>query len=627
MVDDSIGSNSWGYIEGLRIASPETIAARLIDTVSKGGFYILNISPMADGIIPDDQQTVLLKLGAWLDTNGESIYGTRPWTQFQEGTWHFTKKADTIYAIASAWPGPEAVISSLANQKIESVTLLGSPGKLTFTQDAQGLKIKLPAEHSSSLAWSFEITPLKTTASLNPIMPGDFSDLDAIRVGQDYYAISSTMQYSPGMAVLHSTDLVKWSIIGHAVPDTMQISPELKKGRGIWAGALRYRNGKFHVYFGTPDEGIFTTSATNPAGPWEPLKTVMAARGWDDPCPFWDDDGQGYLVTTHFERDPENGKTYNIHLFKLTPGGDRVLPESDRILYQAKGSEANKLYKINGTYYHLFSEVKPEGRMLMMRRARSLGGPWETKQLNKASAANAREPNQGGLVQTPTGDWFFVTHLGKGQWEGRPGVLLPVTWIDGWPIPGELGPDQPSNETTLGASDDFNGPALKPEWEWSCAPPAGQWSLTKRPGFLRLQSSLPCILTQRSLRAPHHEVTAKLDLQGLASGQEAGLTHFGATSCAITALASGRTRTLTSSCNGTRTEGPLIATSDLWLRSEWNQDGLSQFSYSLDGHQFQPIGPPYQLTWAAYRGDRIGLFISKFSANSGYVDVDSFTYN
>ena len=95
MVDDAIGSNSWGYIEGLRIASAETIVGRLIDTVSKGGFYMLNISPMADGVIPPNQQDVLLEIGGWLDTNGEAIYGTRPWTRFGEaGTpaWHFTSK-------------------------------------------------------------------------------------------------------------------------------------------------------------------------------------------------------------------------------------------------------------------------------------------------------------------------------------------------------------------------------------------------------------------------------------------------------------------------------------------------------------------------------------------------------
>jgi alpha-L-fucosidase len=163
MVDDAIGSNSWGYIEGLRIATADTILGRLIDTVSKGGFYMLNISPMADGVIPQDQQDVLLKIGAWLSANGEAIYGTRPWTKFMENgppSWHFTTKGQTLYAIASAWPGTEATIASLAtgNGKVDSVTLLGNAGALAFTQDEHGLKIKLPADRSGNIAWAFKIT-------------------------------------------------------------------------------------------------------------------------------------------------------------------------------------------------------------------------------------------------------------------------------------------------------------------------------------------------------------------------------------------------------------------------------------------------------------------------------------
>jgi len=151
MVDDPIGGNSWGYIDGLRLVGAESVIAKLVDTVSKGGFFMFNISPMADGTIPQDQREVLLKIGAWLEINGEAIYGTRPWTQFMEsGTpaYHFTTKGDTLYAMASAWPQGEAVVSSLATGraagKVSGVTLLGYDGALRFAQDAQGLHIKLP---------------------------------------------------------------------------------------------------------------------------------------------------------------------------------------------------------------------------------------------------------------------------------------------------------------------------------------------------------------------------------------------------------------------------------------------------------------------------------------------------
>ena len=119
----------------------------------------------------------------------------------------------------------------------------------------------------------------------NPVLPADYSDLDAIRVGDDYYAISSTFQFSPGMAILHSRDLVNWRTVGHAVQDLTRISPELdwtrmnRYGRGIWAGAIRYRAGKFWIYFGTPEEGYFMTTAKDPAGPWEPLHQMTKEGG------------------------------------------------------------------------------------------------------------------------------------------------------------------------------------------------------------------------------------------------------------------------------------------------------------------------------------------------------------
>lgn len=140
----------------------------------------------------------------------------------------------------------------------------------------------------------------------NPILPGDFSDPDVIRVGSPEsfrgYLITSTFQYSPGMAVMQSKDLVNWKYIGHCVDDLTQIGPELnwdrmnRYNRGIYAGALRYHDGKFWMFFTTMDEGVFLTTATNAAGPWSSLHRVWDARGWDDPCPLWNDDGQAVFL-------------------------------------------------------------------------------------------------------------------------------------------------------------------------------------------------------------------------------------------------------------------------------------------------------------------------------------------
>lgn len=97
---------------------------------------------------------------------------------------------------------------------------------------------------------------------LNPIIPADYSDIDCIRVGNDYYAISSTFQFSPGMTLLHSKNLVNWEICTNIISDLTQIGEELnwtrmnRYGKGVWAGTLRYHNGRFYLFFGTPDEGF-----------------------------------------------------------------------------------------------------------------------------------------------------------------------------------------------------------------------------------------------------------------------------------------------------------------------------------------------------------------------------------
>ena len=398
---------------------------------------------------------------------------------------------------------------------------------------------------------------------VNPVLPGDYSDLDAIRVGDDYYAISSTMQFSPGMVVLHSKDLVNWEIIGHVVDDLTRISPQLNwdrmncYGKGIWAGSIRYYKNKFWVYFGTPDDGFFMSSATNPAGPWQPVHQLWNVKGWDDCCSFCDEDGQLYFIATNFALDPKTNKKYNIHLFKMTPDGRSLITESDSIIHQSNGSEANKLYKINVFYYHYFSEVKAEGRVIMMERSKNIYGPWEIKQLNHVDRKLDREPNQGGLLQAPSGQWYFFTHHGSGDWEGRPASLLPVSWIDGWPIIGKPGADtigrmiwsevKPiagEKKIFIQTSDDFNCSKLSVQWEWNYQPRADKWSLTMRKGFLRLYGFKPIhsndqrniilraanTITQRSMRTACNVASVKLDIGHMADGQFAGLTHFSTSS-------------------------------------------------------------------------------------------------
>ena len=373
---------------------------------------------------------------------------------------------------------------------------------------------------------------------------------------------------------------------------------------------------------------------------------MWRTSGWDDPCPFWDDDGQGYLVTTQYS------DGYKINLFQLSEDGTSLVG-TPTVIHQSPGSEANKLYKINVLYYHLYSEVKSEGRVLMMNRSSSLYGPYETKQLEHVNTSADREPNQGGLVQAPDGSWYFVTHHGHGAWEGRPLSLLPVTWVDGWPILGQVGADGIGTMVWAGqvpaggtpglpvdalppvvTSDLFTGTGLRPQWEWYYRPRAGYWSLTERPGCLRLKAFAPLAtdnltkvgntLTQRVLRtAGGGTVTVRLELAGLADGQHAGLCHYAATYAGLGVRRSGSTTTIAYNSGGTLTNGPVVTQNAVWLRTTWDVNGVSQFSYSLDGSAFTSFGGTYQLTWGGYRGDRIGLYTYNPN-NTG--DVDSVQY-
>jgi len=485
----------------------------------------------------------------------------------------------------------------------------------------------------------------------NPILPADYSDLDCIRVGSDFYAVSSTFQYSPGFVILHSKDLVNWKIIGHAVNDISTISPELNwdkmntYGRGIWAGAIRYHDDKFWVYFGDPDQGYFMTTASNAEGPWEPLHQVLDEKGWDDGCPFWDDDGQGYFIGTNFS------DGYKIHLFKMTADGKSLIKESDKVIYQSKGSEANKLFKIGDTYYHFFSEVKGGGRVVMMERSKNIYGPYEgPKQLSYAQK-EYHEPNQGGIVQTQKGDWYFLTHHGSsGDWAGRVMSLLPVNWVDGWPILGKVDsnnigsmvwegeiPIKGQKKEQMQTSDDFKEAKLGVQWEWNYQPRAEKWSLNEHKGWLRLHAFTPLktndllkagnTLTQRSMRTTANEVVIKLAVKGMKNGQNAGLTHFGSPNYAAIGIScEGTKKYIAFNLKGKILKGAEINQDVVWLRSSWGLDGLTQFEYSVDGKNYIPFGEPYQLKWGAYRGDRIGIYCYNNLADKGFVDVDFFNY-
>lgn len=488
----------------------------------------------------------------------------------------------------------------------------------------------------------------------NPVLPADLSDIDCIRVGDDYYAITSTFQFSPGVTIMHSRDLVNWEIAGNAVADLTQISPALGwqqmdcYGRGIWAGTLRHHDGRFYLFFGTPNEGFFMTSAPRAEGPWEPLTPLLQEEGWDDCSAIWDKRGRAWFVGTHF------ADGYKTYLFRMSADGRRIDRQSARLVNEGNGREASKLIYHDGYYYLLFSEHRNGiGRYVMARRDRKMTGRFIEERQLLLPCTEANEPNQGGIVEGRDGRWYFLTHHGTGDWGGRIMSLLPVEWRDGWPMMGKGSGDQPgtmvwqmsmpidpslrndSARLAFQTSDDFSTHTLAPQWQWNYQPRADMFSLTERPGWLRLCAFRPLeknrllkvgnILTQRSLRTAYSEVTIRLDISHLAEGQHVGLCHFASHSGYAGVLRQGGKTYLEHCVDDHPRLGVEIIATDLYLRSTWGLDGLSHFAYSTDGVHFEQLGD-YRLSWGHYRGDRIGIYTFNDLSDEGYVDVDYLHY-
>ncbi|WP_170284728.1 glycoside hydrolase 43 family protein [Kribbella amoyensis] len=504
----------------------------------------------------------------------------------------------------------------------------------------------------------------------NPVLPGDYSDPDVIRVGDDYWMITSTFQYSPGMAVLHSRDLISWRHVGAVLPDVSELGPAYRWNRmerynlGIYAGSLRFHAGRYWVHFTTLDEGIFVTTAEHPAGPWTPLHCLSDEAGWDDPCPLWDNDGRAWLVASS----PGHGR-WITQLIPMSPDGRSIDLAARTVIDDFHTSEGNKIHRIDGRYYVLHNEVRGDGnRVLVIMRAEALTGPWEKRLLLQGEGPDReREPNQGALVDHPDGSWSLVTHHGRGGYaEGRPISVLPVEWKDGWPVvnpadpgrmlwraelpvladraadhePGGRGPVEGSLELApelesapeLALDEDFDGEVLGPEWEWNHAPRPGSWEIADglvlrasrplRPGELR---AIPSTLTRRMLGTNGSTATVRVGTDRLGDGQSAGLGMLCRDSSSITVCRDGDVLGLATSGEHDAT-GPTIDVGPVWLRLVIDARGYVTYAFSLDGETYQPVGNTDSVSWSDYRGARIALFSTGPADDVGAARFDGFRY-
>jgi beta-xylosidase len=478
----------------------------------------------------------------------------------------------------------------------------------------------------------------------NPLLYADYPDPDIIRVGDDYYFASTTFVNVPGITMLHSKDLVNWTLLSH-VTDRLEGTPayDLKDGKngyrhGLYAASLRHHQGLFYIVVTPVGLNTRVYYARDPKGPWQYHQLDRQAF---DPGFFIDDDGKGYIATA---------STADGTVTLLTLNADFSAITAAQKVHYIRGAEGAKIVKRDGWYY-LFNSLPPR-LALSVSRARSLFGPWETRdQIDDRTGGH-----QGAIVDLPDGRWYGFVMVDAGS-IGRMTNLSPVFWQDGWPVWGT--PDAPARVPDRArkpidgfafaeppASDGFDAATLGLQWQWNHNPDNSRWSLTERPGWLRLHATTaPDLWSARNTlvqkgQGPKSRAVVKLDISHLRPGDRCGFGTFGQYSAGIAAgRDAGGAPHLAMTVLESTTEGPRIETrvarhpirgDALWLALDLDFTSDSgRASYSLDGRGWTPLGDSFPLAFAwrtgTFQGEQFALSCFNPSPSTGYLDVDSFT--
>ena len=515
----------------------------------------------------------------------------------------------------------------------------------------------------------------------NPLFYDEFSDPDILRVGDDYYLAGTTMHAVPGLVILHSKDLVNWENISYCFDrfDFDDDAFSLKNhqeiyGQGVWAPAIRYANGQFYVFTNINGKGLQCYTAKDIRGPWKHHN--MQGRIYDLSVLF-DDDGKIYAIHGYGE----------VKCTELKPDMSGPIEETERTIIPEGNAvgEGHHMYKINGMYYLISTDYRPNGRTLCSR-SKSIWGPYETITI---TADETFGYHQAPLTQVPRGEQYRIGHDGtkfgipevdvdatactnihqggivedqSGQWWallmmdfhsiGRTVTLAPITWKDGWPmlgLEGNLGraprtwmkPNIPGSvadasqaKAPYERSENFNGKALGRVWQWNHNPDDTKWSLKN--GRLRLQS-MPAeqlmwarnSLTQRVI-GPTSITTVELYTKGLKDGDVAGLGNINVPCSWIGIVKDGRQsilRCFEQAINDT-IDTPFSG-DKIFLRMVGDYDhDRAHYEYSLNGIDFKQLGREMPLSYQliSFQGSRHALFaFNHKGAKGGYAEFDNFT--
>ena len=517
----------------------------------------------------------------------------------------------------------------------------------------------------------------------NPLFYDEFSDPDILRVGDDYYLAGTTMHTVPGLVILHSKDLVNWENISYCFDrfDFADDAFSLKNhkeiyGQGVWAPAIRYANGQFYVFTNINGKGLQCYTSKDIRGPWEHHN--MQGRIYDLSVLF-DDDGKIYAIHGYGE----------VKCTELKADMSGPIEETERTIIPEGNAvgEGHHMYKINGMYYLISTDYRPNGRTLCSR-SKSIWGPYETititadetfgyhaapltqiprgekyrigqdgtkfgiPEVDKDATA-CTNIHQGGIVEDQSGQWWALLMMDFHS-IGRTVTLAPITWKEGWPmlgLEGNLGraprtwlkptiPNTPASPNSpYWRNEDFNGKTLGRVWQWNHNPDDKKWSLKN--GRLRMQS-MPAeqlmwarnTLTQRVI-GPTSIATVELYVQGMKDGDVAGLGNINVP-CSWIGITKDEARLhlrcFEQAINDTVTLG--IAATDgaikkVWLRMVGDYDhDRAHYEYSLNGEVYHQVGREMPLSYQliSFQGSRHALFAFNHKGQKGgYAEFDNFT--
>lgn len=508
----------------------------------------------------------------------------------------------------------------------------------------------------------------------NPVLHADYSDPDVCAVGEDYFLTASSFNCTPGLPILHSKDLVNWKIVNYALKkvEPVEYYNEPRHGKGVWAPSIRFHEGMYYIYWGDPDFGIFMVKTRDPYGEWDAPVLVKAGKGMIDPCPLWDDDGRVYLA--HAWAGSRAKFNSVLTVCELNKEGTKVISDpvlvfdgNDGVNHTIEGA---KFYKRNGFYY-LFA---PAGGVVsgwqLVMRSKDVYGPYEARIVMAQGKTDINGPHQGGWVDTPAGESWFLHFQDKGAY-GRVLHLNPMKWVNDWPVIGvdkdgdgcgdpvsryrkpKTGKTYPI-ETPV-ESDEFDTRKLGLQWEWH-ANYQDVFGFTTNMGYARIYGhelsphfknfwEVPNLLMQK-FPAEEFTATAKLKVSAKDDGQLSGLIIMGWDYSWIGVEKQGEKFLLKQAVCKDAEQGNLEQVStlavlepsrkfeaglfpnyerEIYIRVHVDKGAYCRFSYSLDGKKFTEAGTLFKARQGKWIGAKVGMFsVTPHGKERGWVDVDWF---